>query len=207
MRVTRATGNDLYNEGTAPTGATTEGRGMTAPEHAHARKAAFADYLRQNQSRLYGYVHSSSAISTTPMTCSSRRHPVEEVRRLRHGPQLLLVGVRHRSPRSRQLPPAAAAGSDCIQRRSQSAADRGARRSQTRSWRIAAGPGALRRKLRQRDRDLLTECYGDADASTMRRSCHGRSTHSIYNSLRRIRRALSVCGPHARPGVAAGWIP
>jgi RNA polymerase sigma-70 factor, ECF subfamily len=48
-------------------------------------------------------------------------------------------------------------------------------------------------KLRQRDRKLIEECYsGDAsvaDVATRRR----RSSHSVYNSLRRIRRALYEC--------------
>jgi RNA polymerase sigma-70 factor (ECF subfamily) len=48
-------------------------------------------------------------------------------------------------------------------------------------------------KLRQPDRDLLTECYAEpagVHGAAHRRS---RSTQSIYNSLRRIRRALFEC--------------
>src|SRR5207244_5985759 len=48
-------------------------------------------------------------------------------------------------------------------------------------------------KLRQRDRELLEECYaagaGVHDAAGRR----GRSSQSVYNSLRRIRRALYAC--------------
>jgi RNA polymerase sigma-70 factor (ECF subfamily) len=46
-------------------------------------------------------------------------------------------------------------------------------------------------KLRQRDRELLTECYADSVQGAARR--RGRSPQSVYNSLRRIRRALYEC--------------
>ncbi len=54
-------------------------------------------------------------------------------------------------------------------------------------------------KLRDRDRQLLTECYSSASGMQNAAAVHGaavgrdRSTHSIYNSLRRIRRALYEC--------------
>ena len=48
-------------------------------------------------------------------------------------------------------------------------------------------------KLRQRDRDLLLECTDGAAAVHIAAARHGRSTQSIYNSLRRIRRALFEC--------------
>jgi RNA polymerase sigma-70 factor (ECF subfamily) len=48
-------------------------------------------------------------------------------------------------------------------------------------------------KLRERDQELLLECYradtGVAQAAERR----GRSSQSVYNSLRRIRRALFEC--------------
>ncbi len=62
-------------------------------------------------------------------------------------------------------------------------------------------------KLRRRDQELLGECYDSAgvhEAADRR----GRSTQSIYNSLRRIRRALFECiartlERQSRPG----WLP
>ena len=48
-------------------------------------------------------------------------------------------------------------------------------------------------KLRQKDRELLEACYErSASLRDVAESC-GRSTHSIHNSLRRIRRVLFEC--------------
>ena len=63
-------------------------------------------------------------------------------------------------------------------------------------------------KLRQRDRELLDECYGDTSGVHEAAGRRGRSPQSIYNSLRRIRRALFECiartlERESRPG----WIP
>jgi RNA polymerase sigma-70 factor (ECF subfamily) len=60
-------------------------------------------------------------------------------------------------------------------------------------------------KLRQRDRELLAECYGATADIPEVAGRHGRSPHSIYNSLRRIRRALFECigrtlAGQSRPG-------
>jgi RNA polymerase sigma-70 factor (ECF subfamily) len=63
-------------------------------------------------------------------------------------------------------------------------------------------------KLRQRDRQLLDECYqGDEVHEVAAR--HGRSPQSVYNSLRRIRRSLFECvqrnlAQHDRPGGGPG---
>ncbi|HYT92413.1 MAG TPA: sigma-70 family RNA polymerase sigma factor [Gemmataceae bacterium] len=48
-------------------------------------------------------------------------------------------------------------------------------------------------KLRQRDRELLQECYSDTDSVNDVAGRRGRSPQSVYNSLRRIRRALYEC--------------
>jgi RNA polymerase sigma-70 factor, ECF subfamily len=48
-------------------------------------------------------------------------------------------------------------------------------------------------KLRQRDRQLLDECYGREDGVTEVAGRHGRSPQSVHNSLRRIRRGLFEC--------------
>lgn len=48
-------------------------------------------------------------------------------------------------------------------------------------------------KLRPQDRELLAECYvGSAEVPEVA-ARHGRSPHSVYNSLRRIRRTLFEC--------------
>jgi RNA polymerase sigma-70 factor, ECF subfamily len=56
------------------------------------------------------------------------------------------------------------------------------------------------KKLRSRDQQLLNDCYGQSTRIPEVARCWGRSTHSIHNSLRRIRRTLYECvnRPHAR---------
>jgi RNA polymerase sigma-70 factor (ECF subfamily) len=49
------------------------------------------------------------------------------------------------------------------------------------------------KKLRDRDRELLEACYGRSVCIQELATTWGRSTHSIHNSLRRIRRALFEC--------------
>jgi RNA polymerase sigma-70 factor (ECF subfamily) len=48
-------------------------------------------------------------------------------------------------------------------------------------------------KLRERDRELLQECYQDQEGVNQAAIRRGRSPQSVYNSLRRIRRALYEC--------------
>jgi RNA polymerase sigma-70 factor (ECF subfamily) len=48
-------------------------------------------------------------------------------------------------------------------------------------------------KLRQRDRELLLECYQETGGVNQAAGKRGRSPQSVFNSLRRIRRALFVC--------------
>ncbi len=48
-------------------------------------------------------------------------------------------------------------------------------------------------KLRQRDQELLQECYSVSGGVNEAAERRGRSSQSIFNSLRRIRRALYVC--------------
>lgn len=47
--------------------------------------------------------------------------------------------------------------------------------------------------LRKRDQQLLMECYSDASRVPEVAERRGRSPRSVYNSLRRIRRALYEC--------------
>jgi RNA polymerase sigma-70 factor, ECF subfamily len=61
-------------------------------------------------------------------------------------------------------------------------------------------------KLRDRDRELLRECYGHPAGIGTAAGKRGRSSQSVYNSLRRIRRALHECieralAAQARPRV------
>jgi RNA polymerase sigma-70 factor (ECF subfamily) len=48
-------------------------------------------------------------------------------------------------------------------------------------------------KLHERDRELLLECYGESEGVQAAADRRGRSSHSVYNSLRRIRQALLEC--------------
>jgi RNA polymerase sigma-70 factor (ECF subfamily) len=48
-------------------------------------------------------------------------------------------------------------------------------------------------KLRERDRQLLEECYGGSADVNAVAAREGRSPQSVHNSLRRIRRALFEC--------------
>jgi RNA polymerase sigma-70 factor (ECF subfamily) len=56
-----------------------------------------------------------------------------------------------------------------------------------------AALGTCIQKLRERDRELLRICYGVAHGVLQAAQGTGRSTQSIHNSLRRIRRALFEC--------------
>jgi RNA polymerase sigma-70 factor (ECF subfamily) len=58
-------------------------------------------------------------------------------------------------------------------------------------------------KLPPADRELLTECYREPDGVHAAAERRNRSAHSVYNSLRRIRKALYDCVNRAlahRPG-------
>jgi RNA polymerase sigma-70 factor (ECF subfamily) len=48
-------------------------------------------------------------------------------------------------------------------------------------------------KLRDRDQQLLTECYEESSGVHQAAQRRGRSPQSVYNSVRRIRRALYEC--------------
>jgi RNA polymerase sigma-70 factor (ECF subfamily) len=48
-------------------------------------------------------------------------------------------------------------------------------------------------KLRERDQQLLTECYEEPSGVQQAAQRRGRSPQSVYNSVRRIRRALYEC--------------
>ena len=48
-------------------------------------------------------------------------------------------------------------------------------------------------KLRDVDRELVQACYAESDGVQQVADREGRSTQSVYNSMRRIRRALFEC--------------
>jgi RNA polymerase sigma-70 factor, ECF subfamily len=53
--------------------------------------------------------------------------------------------------------------------------------------------GKCMRKLRQRDRELLDQCYSETAGVNDVALQSGRAPQSVHNSLRRIRRALFEC--------------
>ena len=59
------------------------------------------------------------------------------------------------------------------------------------------------KKLRQKDRELLEACYERSACLPEVARAWGRSTHSVHNSLRRIRRVLFEC---VQRGLAQGGI-
>jgi RNA polymerase sigma-70 factor (ECF subfamily) len=63
-------------------------------------------------------------------------------------------------------------------------------------------------KLRATDRKLLEDCYGDSGGVAEVAQRYGRSPQSVYNSLRRIRRALFECIRRAlAQKTGPEWIP
>jgi RNA polymerase sigma-70 factor (ECF subfamily) len=62
-------------------------------------------------------------------------------------------------------------------------------------------------KLRRRDRELLEECYGESSGVNEAARRRGRSPQSVYNSLRRIRRALHECVNRTLASEAKGGLP
>jgi RNA polymerase sigma-70 factor (ECF subfamily) len=62
-------------------------------------------------------------------------------------------------------------------------------------------------KLRERDRELLMECYQDEEGVHQAAGRRGRSPQSVYNSLRRIRHALYECIARTlTPESRSGWV-
>jgi RNA polymerase sigma-70 factor (ECF subfamily) len=167
-----------------------------AGEEGQPRKAEFADYLRQNQTRLYGYIHSlvrdlndadDLYQQTTLITwkkfgefdrqrsffswaCGIARLEVANLLRTRGRQRLyfsddlsLMLVEAQAEMTNEELEDRRDALARCVER------------------------------LRQRDRELLTECYGESSGVHEAADRRGRSSHSVYNSLRRIRRALFEC--------------
>jgi len=169
---------------------------MMAAEDVQARKAMFAEFVRQDQTRLYGYIHSlvrdlndaddlyqqttlilwkkfeefDRARSFFAWACGVARWEVANFLRARGRKRLyfsddlnLMLIEAQADLTNAELEDRRDALVQCIE------------------------------KLRQRDRELLIECYGDDSGVHQAADRRGRSAQSVYNSLRRIRRVLFEC--------------
>jgi RNA polymerase sigma-70 factor (ECF subfamily) len=161
-----------------------------------AWKAEFAEYLRQSQTRLYGYIHSlvrdvndaDDLLQQTTLilwkkfdefdrgrsffswACGIARLEVANFLRGRGRQRLyfsddlnLLLIEAQAEMTSAELDDRRDALARCVE------------------------------MLRQRDRELLVECYTQPSGIHAAADRRRRSVHSVYNSLRRIRRALFEC--------------
>jgi RNA polymerase sigma-70 factor (ECF subfamily) len=166
---------------------------MTGDE-AHPWKAEFAEYLRCHQTRLYGYIHSlvrdlNDADDLFQRTTLILWRKFSEFdRRLCFfswacGVARLEIANFLRSRARQRLYFSDDLNLLLVEAQAELADE------ELEARRDALGQCV--EKLRQRDRELLTECYGDSvRGAALRR---GRSPQSVYNSLRRIRRALHEC--------------
>src|SRR5262245_32787674 len=169
---------------------------MTASEDTQAQKTAFAEHLRREQSRLYGYIH-----------CLVR--DLNDADDLFQQTTLILWKKFDEFDRQRNFFAWA-----CGVARLEAAnflRGRGRQRlyfsddlnlllveaqAEMTNAELEDRRDALARcveKLRQRDRELLAECYRDSSDIHAAADRRGRSPQSVYNSLRRIRRALFEC--------------
>lgn len=191
------------------TGRQTTGGGGVASQDVQHRKVEFARYLADHQARLYGYIHSlvpdvthaddlyqqtalvlwnkfadfDSSRSFFAWSCGVARLEVANFVRARNRQRLffssdlnLLLVEAHEEMTDTELSDRRDALSRCVD------------------------------KLRPRDRELLTECYAEPGGVHAAAGRRNRSTHSVYNSLRRIRQALLECVERAlaRDGRAGG---
>ena len=161
-----------------------------------SRKLEFAEYLRQHQSQLFGYIHSllrnlSDADDLFQQTtlilwkkfadfdrrrsflswaCGVARFEVANFLRARSRQQLYFTDELNLMLIEAQQE----LKQDELDLRREALA------------RCSA-------KLRTSDRKLLDECYGDSAGVAAVAEREGRSPQSVHNSLRRIRRALFEC--------------
>lgn len=168
---------------------------MGLSEQAAGQKAEFAEYLRQTQARLYGYLHSlvpdvTDADDLMQQTTLVLWKKFADYDRQRSffawacGIARLEVAnfVRSRGRRRRYF-------SDglnllLIETHEELAAEADDRRDAL---------AECIEKLHERDRELILECYGETDGVQAAADRRSRSTHSVYNSLRRIRQTLFEC--------------
>jgi RNA polymerase sigma-70 factor (ECF subfamily) len=179
-------------------------------EELRSPKSEFAEHLRREHARLYGYIHSlvrdlndaddlyqqttlilwkkfdefDPTRSFFAWSCGVARLEVANFLRSRSRQRLyfsddlnLLLIEAHSEMTDKELEDRRDALAQCVE------------------------------QLRERDRELLVECYRGASGVHEAANRLRRSPQSIYNSLRRIRRALFECiartlEPQSRPG----WI-
>jgi RNA polymerase sigma-70 factor, ECF subfamily len=169
---------------------------MTSGEDAQPRAAEFAEYLRQDQSRLYGYIHSlvrdlNDADDLFQQSTLILWKKFDEFDRCRSffswacGIARFEVANFLRSRGRRRL-----YFSDDLNLLLIEAQDE-MTDEELEDRRLALG--ACVEKLRQRDRELVQECYAESAGVHEAAGRRGRSPQSVYNSLRRIRRALFEC--------------
>jgi RNA polymerase sigma-70 factor (ECF subfamily) len=160
-----------------------------------AGKAEFADHLRRHQSQLFGYIHSlvrdlNDADDVFQQTTMVLWNKFAEFDRQRSfaawacGVARLEVATFLRTRSRRRL-----YFTDELNLLLVEAQDK-LTPAELDDRRTALGQCV--QKLRERDRQLLEQCYGDpgVNATAQRQ---GRSAQSVHNSLRRIRRALFEC--------------
>jgi RNA polymerase sigma-70 factor (ECF subfamily) len=182
-----------------------------AGDTTHPRGAEFAEHLRRHQTRLYAYIHSlvrdlndaddlfqqttlilwkkfddfDRRLSFFSWACGVARLEVANFLRSRSRQRLyftddlnLLLAEAQAELSNEEVEEQREALAGCVE------------------------------KLRERDRELLRECYEDSAGVHRVAGRLGRSPQSVYNSLRRIRRALHQCiartiARKSRPG----WVP
>lgn len=167
-----------------------------AGEDSPQRKAEFAEYLRLYQPRLYGYIHSlvrdlDDADDLFQQTTIVLWRKFDEFDRQRSffswacGVARLEVASFLRSRSRHRLYFSDELNLLLIEAQEEMTHDE-----------LEDRRDALARcvtKLRQRDRELLDECYSGASGVPEVAERHGRTPQSVHNSLRRIRRALYEC--------------
>lgn len=160
------------------------------------RKAEFADLLRQEQSRLYGYIHSlvrdlNDTDDLFQQVALILWRKFDDFDRQRSffawacGVARLEAANFLRSRGRQRLYFSDELNLLLIEAQAELSNDETERRRQ-------ALTGCVE-KLRPRDRELLLECYASAAGVHQAAGKSSRSTQSVYNSLRRIRRSLFEC--------------
>ncbi|HKB00983.1 MAG TPA: sigma-70 family RNA polymerase sigma factor [Gemmataceae bacterium] len=175
--------------------AAARGQALTTQDVQH-RKAEFARYLAESQARLYGYIHSlvpdlnhaddlyqqtalvlwgkfgdfdrersffAWACGVARFEAANYVRGLARQRRFFNDDLGLLLVEAHEELADDELAERREALSKCVD------------------------------KLTPTDRALLTECYFDPEGVPAAAARRNRSTHSVYNSLRRIRQALLQC--------------
>jgi RNA polymerase sigma-70 factor (ECF subfamily) len=182
-----------------------------APEVSQQRKEEFAGILRQHQSRLFGYIHSlvrdlNDADDLFQQTTIILWKKFDEFDRQRSffswacGVARLEIANFLRSRGRQRLYFRDDLSLLLVEAQAEMTNDE-----------LEDRRDALARcveKLGPRDRELLSECYGESSGVHGAADRRGRSPQSVYNSLRRIRRALFACiartlAQESRPE----WIP